>query len=41
MNTGGGPPQDVIPIDTVTKTVGRAINTGLDPTAIAISGSQH
>lgn len=41
MNTGGVSPQDVIPINTVTKTVGRAIGTGLEPTAIAISGSQQ
>jgi YVTN family beta-propeller protein len=39
---GVGPrgPQDVLSINTVTKTVGPAISTGQQPTAIAISGGQ-
>ena len=36
-----GLPQDVIPIDTATNTVGKPIETGLQPTAIAITTGQR
>ena len=36
-----GLPQDVIPINTATNTVGKPIETGLQPTAIAITTGQQ
>jgi len=34
---GSPGPQEIVPINTATNTAGKAINTGLQPAAIAIS----
>ena len=36
-----GAPQDVVPVNTATNTAGRPINTGLQPTGIAITGGHQ
>jgi hypothetical protein len=40
-NGGAASPEGVVPVNTTTGAVGRAITTGLQPQAIAISGSQQ
>jgi hypothetical protein len=36
-----GAPQEVVPVNTATNTAGRPINTGLQPTGIAITGGHQ